>query len=122
MKEEGLRYTAGSVAAGALVALVGGALLSGVSREAVWMGAGIGTVLQVAAFWFLFVWALPGQRLLAHGLGMLGRFLMVGLLAFVGVPLLRAPAAPLLFSCVAVLFATTLLEPVILKSASTKTG
>ena len=87
MKEAGIRYTAGTVVAGALVALAGGALLSGGSREAVWMGAGIGAALQVAAFWFLFVWALPGQRLLAHGLGMLGRFLMVGLLAFVGVPL-----------------------------------
>jgi hypothetical protein len=117
-----MRYTAGSVVAAAMVALAGGALLAGASRQAVWTGAAIAASLQVAAFWFLFVWALPGQRMLAHMVGMLGRFLAVGLLAFVGVPLLRAPAAPLLLSCVAVLFATTLLEPVILNTASTKTG
>lgn len=113
----GLWYTLVVLAVAAAVAGVGTALEDGPGRTAVWMGVGIATFVQLAAFWLLFVLLLPGQPVLAHGLGMLGRLGTVVLVALLGLPLSGVPAAPTLFSLVAVLFVTTLCEPVILQVA-----
>jgi hypothetical protein len=54
---------------------------------------------------------------------MLARFLLVGLAALVAVPALGLPPAPVLLSLVTVLFATTLIEPVLFAAgAGTGTG
>jgi hypothetical protein len=57
--------------------------------------------------------ALGHNRLIAFGVGMLARFLLVAVAALVAVPALGLPMAPALLSMVTVLFATTLIEPVL---------
>ncbi|NUQ22240.1 MAG: hypothetical protein HOQ09_14930, partial [Gemmatimonadaceae bacterium] len=52
----------------------------------------------------------------AWGLGTLARFATLVVYAFVVVKVLALPAAPALVSLVACLFASTLLEPLFLKS------
>ena len=105
----------GTAAAGLtlLVGAVGGLLVRPEAREAVWAGAAIALVIQVVLFVGLFVLAFAEKPLLAHGLGILGRFTALAVLAFVGAPLVGLPVAPLLFSAVSVLFLTTLMEPLI---------
>jgi hypothetical protein len=105
----------GTVAAGLtlLVGVIGGLLVPTEAREAVWVGAVVAFGIQVVLFVGLFVVALSSQPLLAHLLGMLGRFVALVVLAFVWVPLADLPMAPLLFSAVSVLFLTTLMEPLI---------
>jgi len=49
---------------------------------------------------------------------MVGRFGLVAAVAFLGLPLLRVAAAPMLLSLVTVLFVTTLAEPVVLQIAT----
>lgn len=113
----GFWYTALAALTALAVALLGGALVES-ARAGVWLGVGAAFAVQVSAFWLLFVALFPHRQVLAHGLGMLGRFLMVPLMALVVVPVVHAPAAPTLFAMVAVLFVTTLAEPVVLKIAS----
>lgn len=109
------KFTVGTIAIGVLVALTG-ALASGgdAARGVVW-GAAAGAVVQIVIFWGLFVWAFPGQSGLAHGLGIFVRFVAVGGMAFVGAEAVGLPAAPTLFSMVACLFGSTLLEALILR-------
>jgi hypothetical protein len=103
-----------ALATGVVAVLVGGTgsrLAGADARAAVWLGVGIGAVAQLGLFLLLFVVAFSKRPLLAHGLGMVGRFavlaaVMVGWLATRG-----ASAAALLLPLVAVLFLTTLMEP-----------
>lgn len=111
----GVLYTAVATVLALLVALVGSTVSDGAGRAAVWAGAGAGLVVQLLGFWLFFVVALPKHHALAYVLGMVVRFGFVGLVAFVGIPLLGLPAAPMLFSLVTVFFVTTLAEPVILQ-------
>jgi hypothetical protein len=97
-----------------LVGLIGGGVAPPESARAVWLGAGIALVIQVVLFVVLFVVAFARQPMLAHGLGMLGRLVAVGVVALFWVPMAGVPAAPLLFSLVAVLFLTTLVEPLLI--------
>jgi hypothetical protein len=53
---------------------------------------------------------------------MLGRFVLVGLVAFVALPLAGLPPVATLLSLVAVLFLTTLLEPLFLSTALPTAG
>ena len=57
--------------------------------------------------------ALHHNRLAAFGVGMLARFLLVAVAALVAIPALGVPMGPALLSMVTVLFATTLIEPVL---------
>lgn len=98
---------------------VGGMVSAPEHHTAVWLGAGLaffGQLLLVALF---FGFTFATRPLLAHGMGMLGRLLLVGTVALFWVPWAGLPAAPLLFSLVAVLFTTTLIEPLFLVSLST---
>jgi hypothetical protein len=115
--QRALQY--GLVSAGvALVVGVMGGLISGAeSRQAVWFGVVAAYLIQLVLFVALFVVAFASKPLLAHGLGMLGRLMAVGTFALFGVPWVGLPAAPLLFSLVAVLFVTTLFEPLFLLGA-----
>lgn len=111
----GMWYTVGSAGVALLVALLGSAMVGERGRSGVWVGAGVALAVQLLAFWVLFVWVLPRRWVLAHGLGLMARLLTVGVAAMVLVPRSGMAAAPTLFSLVAVLFATTLIEPVVLK-------
>lgn len=106
----------GALAVGfsALVGLVGGAIAAPEDARAVWIGAGIALVIQFVLFVAFFVVVFAKQPLLAHGLGMLGRLFAVGVVALFWVPWAGVAAAPLLFSLVAVLFLTTLAEPLLI--------
>ena len=111
----GAWYTVAAVLVAVLVGTIGGAA-AGEAREAgVWAGAAIGVAVQVAGFWLLFVWALPGRPVLAHGLGTLTRLAAVGAVALVWLPRSGFPAAPTLLSLVAVFFLTMLVEPMALR-------
>jgi hypothetical protein len=95
------------------VLLAASAVVRPEQRQAVALG------VAFAAFWQALVFGvtvivLPNQRLAAFGVGMLSRFLLVVVAALVVVPLLEVPPAPALLSMVTVLFATTLIEPVLL--------
>ncbi|HET8657280.1 MAG TPA: hypothetical protein VFL93_17260 [Longimicrobiaceae bacterium] len=111
----GIRYTAVAAGVAVLVALAGGALVHGAGRAGVWAGVAIALAAQVAFFWLLFVWIFPNRMFLAHVAGVLLRFVVLGAVAFVGLPLLGTPAAPTLFALVTVLFVTTLCEPLFLQ-------
>lgn len=58
--------------------------------------------------------AFPRKPMVAYGLGLLVRMIVVVVAALVALPATGLPAAPFLLSLVTVLFATTLLEPVAL--------
>jgi hypothetical protein len=96
----------------ALVGCAGGWIAGPGSRGAVWLGAGIAAVAQVFLFVLLFVIVFSKRPLLAHGLGMAGRF---AVLAAVMVALMLTPdggpGTTLLLPLIAVQFLTTLLEP-----------
>lgn len=119
MRRGAVVLAAGVVVSGALV-LAAGALLAG--PEA--LGAVAAGVLVACGFQLLLFavteLALPGQRLAAYGVGLLGRLLLVVVGALVLVPATGLAAAPFLFSLVSVLFATTLLEPVALAAGERK--
>jgi hypothetical protein len=107
------RLLAAVAVVSAAVLLVASAVVRPEQRQAVMLG------VALAAFWQALVFAvtavaLPHHRLAAFGMGMLSRFLLVVVAALVAVPLLEVPAAPALLSMVTVLFATTLIEPVLL--------
>lgn len=112
--DRALKFAAASVVLAGLVAGLGGVIAGTEGRSAVWLGAGLGLVIQWLLFVCLFMVALRGSPLLAHGLSMVARFLVLGVVAFFWVPWSGFAAAPLLFSLVAVFFGTTLLEPLFL--------
>lgn len=107
-----LEYT---LAAGAAALAVGGVGAWVGGGAGVWVGAGVAFALQVLLFWGLFVWLLPGRVGLAYGLGVMARFLAVGLLALLWLPRLAVAAGPTLFALVAVFFVSTVCEPLFLK-------
>lgn len=101
-----------TVVVGGLVALV---YRAPAERAAILISAGVALVVQLAVFAGLrFV---PREHVIAAwGLGTLARFATLVVYAFVVVKVLALPAAPALVSLVACLFASTLLEPLFLKS------
>lgn len=116
----GAWYTLGAVAVALLLALVAGTMVGEAGRTGVVAGAAVGLVVQVAGFWLLSVWALPDRPVLAHGLGMLSRFLTVAIVALLWLPASGLPAAPTLLSLVGVFFLTMLLEPMALKAGDSR--
>lgn len=110
-----LRYALAAAAIAALVGWAGSALVEPGNRDGVWVGAGVAAAVQAVLFWLLFVRLLPQQRGIAHALGVLGRFGVVGVMALVWIPYAGLPLAPTLFSLVTVFFVTTLVEPLFLQ-------
>ena len=107
-------FPAAVVLLGLAVLGLGWASTEGAARTAVAVGVGIGVAFQLAVF-ALTELLLPGKRLVAFGLGMVGRFALVAFTALVVLRLTGLAAAPLLFSLVGTLFGTTLVEPVLLR-------
>lgn len=112
------RVVARFAGAGAVLAAavsVAGIALAGIAAAApIAFGAGLGWLVQVATFALLAGWLFPGQLLPVYGTGMLVRFALLALTAFVLLPMTGLAAAPALFALAAVLFGTTLLEPLFL--------
>ena len=108
----------GVAAIGALVFAVGAGRAPR-ARGAVAAGVLVACAFQLLVFVIAAV-ALPGNRLAAYGVGMLGRLLLVVVSALLLVPATGVAAGPFLFSLVTVLFATTLLEPVALAAGERK--
>lgn len=118
MKDSVHRYLIAVVAVSALV-LAAGLLLAGpAGRSGVVHGVGIAFAFQVIVSWLLAALLFPRRRMLVYGLGLVGRFLLVALVAFAVVPALAVPAISTLFSLLAVLFLATLLEPVFFHTVS----
>lgn len=112
-------FSALVVAVSLLVGLLGVGMAGPGDGAGVAAGAGLGCAFQLLSFRAMLA-LFPGRQVLAFGLGMLGRFALVALVALAGLPLAGLPAAPTLLSLVAVLFATTLLEPVFLAADTRK--
>lgn len=115
MSRIGTEYTLGAAVVAGVVAASGGLMVGESGWAAVGWGSVIAFVVQVAVFWVLFVWLLPTRWGLAHGMGALVRLGAVVWMALVWVPASGYAPAPTLFSFVACLFGSTLIEPVILK-------
>jgi hypothetical protein len=81
-------------------------------RHSAALGVGTAAVWQALVL-VVTLTALPHNRLAAFGVGMLARLVLVAGAALVAVPALKVPPAPALLSLVTVLFATTLIEPVL---------
>lgn len=105
-------YFAAVLVAAALVWLAGWALVPEQVRG-VTAGVVVGAGFQLLLFTLMLA-AFPGRPLIAFGVGMLGRMVLVVAAALVVVPAAGLPPAPFLFSLVTVLFTTTLLEPVLM--------
>ncbi|MEX0912305.1 MAG: hypothetical protein WD737_13235 [Gemmatimonadota bacterium] len=97
-----------------LVGVMGGLIAAPEDRAAIWTGIAMAYGVQLVLFVTLFVWRFASQPMLAHGLSMVARLAVLGTVALIGVPWADLPAAPFLFSLVAVFFVTTLLEPLFL--------
>jgi hypothetical protein len=111
----GLEYTIAMVLLSLLIVLMGTTVVAPGGATGVRWGAGIAAVLQLTVFWALFVGMLRHNWALAHGLGMLIRFVGLSILAFLWIPAKGLPAGPTLLTFVGCLFASLLLEPVFLK-------
>lgn len=107
-----LAFPATVLTIGLLVLGIGWATADGAGRTAVAAGVGIGVLFQLAVF-ALTELLLSDKRLVAFGVGMIGRFALVAFTALVLLRLTGLPAAPLLFALVGTLFGTTLVEPVL---------
>ncbi|HEX8903851.1 MAG TPA: hypothetical protein VF771_03360 [Longimicrobiaceae bacterium] len=106
------RLLAATVVIAVLVWAVGSRIVAPGDRQAVAAGVLAAAAWQALVF-AVTVTALPHNRLAAFGVGMLARFLLVAVAALVAVPALKLAMGPALLSMVTVLFATTLIEPVL---------
>ncbi|HET7231448.1 MAG TPA: hypothetical protein VFJ16_15675 [Longimicrobium sp.] len=102
---------AGVLLVAGMVWAAGSALVPPEGRRGVAAGAAMGGIWQLLVLAVLAV-ALPGNRMIAHGVGMVARLALVAAAGLVIVPAAGLPQAPTLFTLVTVLFATTLIEPV----------
>lgn len=108
------RYAAAMAAVLLVVGAVGASLPAAVGR-AVWLGAAVAYVAQLLGVIVFSVWLMPDRRLVAHGVEMLWRVLVLGAVALL---LLRADAAvtaSMLLAMVAFFFVSTVLEPLFLR-------
>ena len=125
MMRAGFEYTLTVLLVAALVGGAGALLLDSNGAAGAGFGAGAAFLVQAGIFWFLLVRADVRRIGVAHGVGVLLRFVSVGMLAFLVIPAMQLPPAATLLSLVTVFFVTTLLEPVFLKrrhSAGTVAG
>lgn len=122
MMRAGLEYTATLLLVSAVVGGAGALLFDAGTARGVWFGAGTAFLVQAGIFWGLLVRADVSRVGVAHAIGVLLRFVSVGILAFLVVPAMQLPPAATLLSLVAVFFVTTLLEAVFLKRRHLNAG
>jgi hypothetical protein len=106
-----LGYLVAAAITAVLVGSVGAPLVNGSERTLVWLGVAIGFAVQLVLFVFLFLFAFAERPLVAHGLGVVGRFMAFGVTAFLCLLTGLTAAAPLLLPLITVFFLTTLVEP-----------
>lgn len=116
-----VRLTAAVAAIAAVVFGFACLIVPPASRPAAALGAGIAAAWQALVF-AATITAFPTNRLAAFGVGMLARLVLVAAAALVGVPAMGVAPAPALLSMVTVLFATTVIEPVLFAGAGNQTG
>lgn len=107
-----IRLLAATAAVAVLVWLCALLMVPPADRPAAAIGAGVAAAWQGLVFAATLT-AFPKNRLAAFGVGMLARLLLVVLAGVVAVPALGLSPAPTLLSLVTVLFATSVLEPVL---------
>lgn len=117
MKRGTVMAAAAVLVVGALVWAVGLSLTRPDGRGALATGVLIGVAFQLLVLAIGAV-AFPNNALAAYGVGMLGRLLLVVVAALVIMPAARLRPEPFLYSLVTVLFATTLLEPVVMAAGA----
>ncbi|HWK90016.1 MAG TPA: hypothetical protein VNP72_08465 [Longimicrobium sp.] len=115
-----MRRPLGTLAAG--VAAVGGVVFAAGlamtdARDALAAGVVLGCAFQLLVLGIAAA-AFAGNPLAAYGVGLLGRLLLVIVAALVIVPASGLRPGPFLYSLVTVLFATTLLEPVVMAAGA----
>lgn len=115
MTEHGRRFATLSAVVAVVVAGLGVLFAGAGAWRAVMAGVALAWAVQVALFWVLAVWLFPGRAALVYGVGMVGRFALLGFTAFLVVPLAGVSPGATLFSLVAVMFTTTMLEPLVLR-------
>lgn len=109
MRRRLMLFGAAAVVIAALVWVAGAAMTEPEGRRGLTAGVAVGLGFQLLLVAATSA-AMPGKRLAAYGVGMLGRLLLV-VVAALTVPATGLPPVPTLLSLVTVLFATTLLEP-----------
>jgi hypothetical protein len=107
-----LLFAAATLLLAALVLVGASALVAPADRRGVLFGVTVAAGVQVVVFAAASA-ALPRNRIGAFGLGMIARFAALVLVGMLVVPRAGLPAAATLLSMVTVLFATTLIEPVL---------
>ena len=115
------RLLAATAAVGVVVYGTACLMVAPAQRPSAAIGAGMAAAWQALVFAATLT-ALPHNRLAAFGVGMLARLLLVAAAGLVAVPALGLDPAPALLSMVTVLFATTVIEPVLLAGAGNETG
>jgi hypothetical protein len=114
-----LAFAAATLVVAALVLAGGWALVPPGARRGVLFGVAAAAVVQLVATSAAGA-VLPANRVGAFGLGMIARFAAVVAVGVLVVPRAGLPPAPTLLSMVTVLFATTLIEPVLHASGAGK--
>jgi hypothetical protein len=112
-----LAFAAATLVLAALVLVAASALVAPGDRRGVLFGVAVAAAVQVVVFAAAGA-AFPRNRIAAFGIGMIARFAAVVAVGMVAVPRAGLPAGPTLLSMVTVLFATTLIEPVLQASGA----
>jgi hypothetical protein len=112
-------FAAATLLLAALVLAAGWAIAAPGERRGVAFGVAAAAAVQLLVTAVAGA-VLPANRVGAFGVGMIGRFAAVVGVGMVVVPRAGLPAAATLLSMVAVLFATTLIEPVLHASGARK--
>ncbi len=107
------RYSGGLLAI-ALGVVVLGIALPGDARNSLWLALVAAVVLQGPLGWWLLRSVGRSRFLLVWAIGMVARFALLALLAWIVVPALGWPALPALVGFAAILFALLLLEALVL--------
>ena len=117
MKRTTVMAAVGVLVIGALVYAAGLGLARPDARGDMAAGVLVGVAFQLLILLIAAV-VFPQNALAAYGVGMLGRLLLVIVAALVILPAAGLQPAPFLYSLVTVLFATTLLEPVVMAAGA----
>ena len=107
----------GVLVIGALVYAAGLTLARPDARGALAAGVLVGVAFQLLVL-AIAEFAFPDNALAAYGVGLLGRLLLVIVGALVIIPAAGLQPEPVLYSLVTVLFATTVLEPVVMAAGA----
>lgn len=117
MKRGTMISAGGVLVIGALVYAAGLALAQPDGRGSLAVGVLVGVAFQLLLL-AIAATVFPDNALAAYGVGMLGRLLLVIVAALVILPAAGLHPGPFLYSLVTVLFATTLLEPVVMAAGA----